>query len=201
MGQAQLVNCDQGTESRTTSQAAQKRSATGRRVPSGFRPLARPSRRCGAHPQPLARPRFGAATEKAEIGTQERRIRESLEELFLKFPRGPPPATPNSAPRLGSSHDNPPLTYTLKMSSRGKAKRPTQHTNPKASAGTGDDVLRAQARLQKAVEAVRAAEKGRRDAIRKAKASGMSAVELAELLSISRQQVYAIAGDAKIREF
>jgi DNA invertase Pin-like site-specific DNA recombinase len=48
---------------------------------------------------------------------------------------------------------------------------------------------------------VRAAEKGRRDAIRKAKASGMSAVELAELLSISRQQVYAIAGDAKIREF
>lgn len=58
-----------------------------------------------------------------------------------------------------------------------------------------DDVLRAQSRLQKAQESLRAAEKGRRDALHKARAGGASAVELAGVLGISRQQVYAILGD------
>jgi hypothetical protein len=40
------------TQSKPTEAPTAPHTGTGRRVPSGFRPLARPSRRCGAHPQP-----------------------------------------------------------------------------------------------------------------------------------------------------
>lgn len=46
-----------------------------RRVPSGFRPLARPSRRCGAHPPPHVRSTRESQKPASEsAGTQRQEI-------------------------------------------------------------------------------------------------------------------------------
>lgn len=81
------------------------------------------------------------------------------------------------------------------MSTRNRSKRSSNQprTTPKQPS-TADEITRAQHRLDRAAEVFRAAQAERRQVVRKAWSNGATAVELANLLQVSRQKVYEIIG-------